>query len=360
MGLHIRTRRTLTRQVTRQAIRRRHSAAGAAGHWRPAVAAAVASALIAPIAAAADANAVRRGAAIAPACRSARDPGLAARMSKDIRAALSSRTGTVSVAVHDDADDLWCAVDAGRTYDSASIAKVLIMEAVLWRAQEWGRKLTGFEARRIPPMIQVSDNGSAWQLWQDLGPSRVERFLAKAKATSTTPGPNGLWGLTRTTAVDQIRLLGVLTQARSFLKSRAYGLKQLQQVRADQRWGVPAGMAKGITAHVKNGWLPRATHGWRVHSVGAFIGSGRSYRIVVLSHDNPTMAYGVRTIERVAHAVHRALNKGRSAGQGYTPESEISELPDGSVPDGAGQLNQLLPEEPRILPEEPRNRPSAP
>lgn len=307
------------------------------------MAAAVASALLAPLAAAADAGAVRRGAAIAPACRSARDPGLAARMSKDIRAALSSRAGTVSVAVHDDTSDLWCAIDAGRHYDSASVAKVLIMETVLWRAEQFKRKLTRFETRRIPPMIQVSDNGSAWQLWQDLGPSRVERFLARAKATSTTPGPGTLWGLTRTTALDQMRLLGVLTQARSFLRTRAYGLKQLQQVRADQRWGVPAGMAKGVTAHLKNGWLPRATHGWRVHSIGAFIGQGRTYRIVVLSHDNPTMAYGVRTIEKVAHAVHRALNKGRSIGQGFTPESQISEQPDGSVPAGADPQGPVAP-----------------
>ncbi|MFI6940885.1 serine hydrolase [Streptomyces sp. NPDC050418] len=342
MDLHIRTRRA----VVRHGIRRRHSAVR---HWRPAVAAAVASALIAPISAVSAEAAVRRGAPVAPlapACRSPRDPGLAARMSKDIRAALSSREGTVSVAVHDDDSDLWCALDAGRQYDAASVAKVLIMETVLWRAEQLRRKLTQFEARRVPPMIQVSDNAAAGQLWQDLAPWRVEQFLAKAKAASTTPGPGRLWGLTRTTAVDQMRLLGVLTQARSFLRSRAYGLKQLAQVRKDQRWGVTAGMANGVSAHIKNGWLPRATHGWRVHSIGAFKGDGRTYRIVVLSHDNPTMAYGVRTIERVAHAVHRALNKGRSAGQGYTPESEISEQPDGSVPDDAPEAPPQDPDRP--------------
>ena len=30
--------------------------------------------------------------------------------------------------------------------------------------------------------------------------------------------------------------------------------------------------------HVKNGWLSRATHGWRVNSVGAFTGHGHDYR----------------------------------------------------------------------------------
>lgn len=44
-------------------------------------------------------------------------------------------------------------------------------------------------------------------------------------------------------------------------------------------------------------------------------GRARTYRIVVLSQDNPTARYGVRTIERVAQAVHRALNRGSAAGQ---------------------------------------------
>src|SRR5882757_10527235 len=129
-----------------------------------------------------------------------------------------------------------------------------------------------------------------------------------------------------------MRLLAVLTNTRSFLKTRAYGLKLLSQVRRDQRWGVPAGMPSGLKAHVKNGWLPRATHGWRVHSVGAFTGPHRTYRIVVLSHDNPTMAYGVRTIERIAQAVHRGLRHKRGLVQAPTPESTISEEPDGSAP----------------------------
>lgn len=308
------------------------------------LAAAIASTLVAPISAAAAAGGDRHELRAAT-CRSARDPDLAARMSRDIRAALSSRQGTVSLAVHDDASDLWCALDGSRRYDTASVTKVLIMEAVLQRAEQLGRKLTRYESRNVRPMITSSHNGAAWQLWQDLGHSRLQRFLERVGTTGTTLGPYGLWGLTRTTAVDQMRLLGVLTQARSFLRSRAYGLKLMSQVRRDQRWGVPSGMPRGVVAHLKNGWLPRATHGWRVHSVGAFTRPGRTYRLVVLSHDNPTMAHGVRTIERIAHAVHRGLNKGRATGLDYTPESEISEESDGSVPDDV-PADLLLPEDP--------------
>jgi len=290
---------------------------------------AVVSALVAPIpAVAAEASTAQ----VPPASRSTRDPDLAARMSRDIRAARSSRQGTVAVAVHDNDTDLTCALASERQYDSASVAKVTIMEGTLRRAEELGRKLTAWELATIRPMIIRSDKDSARRLWTDLGHAYLERFLTRVGTTGTLLGPDGYWGLTRTTAADQTRLLDVLTNARSFLKARAYGLKLMSEVRSDQRWGVPSGMPSDLTAQVKNGRPPRATHGWRVHSVGAFTGTHRTYRIVVLSHDNPTTAYGVRTIERIAQAVHRGLNPGRGRIQSPTPEGAISAESDGSAP----------------------------
>ncbi|WP_055702027.1 MULTISPECIES: serine hydrolase [Streptomyces] len=298
---------------------------------RTAVIAALTTALLAPISATAADAGSRQGAAL---CTAGRDRSLAARMSQDIRAALSSRRGSVSVSVHDTRTGLVCNLASRRRYDAASITKVLMMEAALRRAQDRRRDLTERERRRIRPMITASDNNAAWRLWNDLGHAYLSRFLRRVGTTATTLGSSRLWGLTRTTSGDQLRLLGVLTGARDTLRpsARAYGLKQMAEVRRDQRWGVPAGMPRGFRAHLKNGWLPRATNGWRVHSMGAFTGSGRTYRIVVLTHGNPSMAYGVRTVERVAQAVHRGLNKGRAIAQGLTPESQISEVPDGSAP----------------------------
>ena len=61
--------------------------------------------------------------------------------------------------------------------------------------------------------------------------------------------------------------------------------------------------------HVKNGWLPLATHGWRINSIGGFTGHGGDYSIVVLTQDNPTMAYGTATIEAIAQAINHDLNR---------------------------------------------------
>ena len=65
--------------------------------------------------------------------------------------------------------------------------------------------------------------------------------------------------------------------------------------------------------HVKNGWLPLATHGWRIHSIGCFTGHHRGYSIVVLTEDNPTMAYGIATIQGAAEVIHRQLNPAATA-----------------------------------------------
>ncbi|MFE7077056.1 hypothetical protein ACFU96_43915 [Streptomyces sp. NPDC057620] len=53
----------------------------------------------------------------------------------------SSKRGTLSVAVRDDLG-LVCELAGERQYDSASIAKVLIMEGLLRRAESLGRSLT--------------------------------------------------------------------------------------------------------------------------------------------------------------------------------------------------------------------------
>jgi hypothetical protein len=81
----------------------------------------------------------------------------------------------------------------------------------------------------------------------------------------------------------------------------------MNQVIAGQRWGTPYGAPSTVTVHVKNGWLQRSTHGWRVHSLGTFNGGGHDYMMSVLTQDNSTMSYGITTIQGVAKAIHKDL-----------------------------------------------------
>jgi len=81
---------------------------------------------------------------------------------------------------------------------------------------------------------------------------------------------------------------------------------------------------------VKNGWLPRATHGWRVHSLGIFGDDRRDYMIAVLTQDNPSLKQGIIAIERVSRIVHGTLVPESSARQVPTPYPP--EIGDGSAP----------------------------
>lgn len=268
----------------------------------------------------------------APAlCTSSREPALAARLSQDIAAALKGRDGTVSVAVHDTRRGLRCRLGDTLAYDSASIAKVLILQAVLGRAEELGREPTRLETQRMKAMITRSDNTAATALWQGLSRARLYTVLREAGAQDTILGHDRYWGLTRTTARDQLALLAAVSR-------RTEALNLMGQVVRDQAWGVTAGAPRTVKVHLKNGWLPRATHAWRVHSIGiarpaALAASATDYRIALLSHDNPSMRYGVRTLEGISLVVHRGLS-GAVAARGFTPPEKISELPDGSAPPG--------------------------
>lgn len=251
-------------------------------------------------------------AASAAICSSSSHPALAARIGRDIQAARSGRVSTVAVAVDDPGLGLGCWLNRFSTFDSASVIKVTILAALLRKAEDQHRLLTATEAALARLMITQSDNDAASALWAELGRSYLQHFLDVAGMRHTWLGPGGYWGLTQITANDQVALLQLLLYGNAVLDpaSRSYALKLMAEVIPAQRWGVPAGAPTGLTVHVKNGWLPLATHGWRIHSIGCFTGHGDSYSIVVLTQDNPTMAYGIATIEAIAQAINHDIDLG--------------------------------------------------
>ena len=271
----------------------------------------------------------------APAvCASSSHPALAARISQDILAAQRGRISGVAVAVDDPGVGLSCRLDSTAQFYSASVVKVTILGALLRKAQEQRRFLTSSENALAWAMITRSDNNAASALWADDGRFWLQHFLNLAGMTHTVLGPGGVWGLTLITASDETLLLRLLLKPNTVLStaSRNYALNLMAHVIPSQRWGVPAGAPASLTVHVKNGWLPLATHGWHVHSIGAFTGPGGGYSIVVLTLDNPTMAYGIATIEAIARVINRDLNPAATA---RVPSSRVSptwETPDEQIP----------------------------
>ncbi|MFI5678233.1 serine hydrolase [Streptomyces cellulosae] len=241
-------------------------------------------------------------------CTSAK-AGLADKLKRDITAALANRRGTIAVGVYDRPTKTTCTLRASTAFDSASVVKVTVLATLLWDAKKHNRYLTDTEASLAKAMITKSDNTATTKLWKQLGMTKIKGFLAAAGMTQTKPGANGYWGLTQITVTDEQKLLKLITAKNAVLSdnARAYILKLMSQVISSQRWGTPYGVPSGVSVALKNGWLERATNGWRVHSIGAFKGNGHDYMITVLTQGNSTMNYGITTIQGVAKVVHRDL-----------------------------------------------------
>ncbi|MGW1376996.1 serine hydrolase [Streptomyces sp. NPDC002446] len=236
-------------------------------------------------------------------------PGLAPVLSQDIADALDRHKAASALAVYDRRTGTRCEFRSGTHFDSASVVKVTVLGALLRQAEEAHRKLTPREVRLTTAMITKSDNAATSALWRQIRPAGVKRFLTLAGMRHTVPGRDGAWGLTQVTAADQLALMQLLTTDGPVLTraSRGYALDLMHRVAPDQRWGVPAGAPATATVHVKNGWLPRKTDGWRVNSVGTFNGGAHDYGMAVLTTGNHAMRDGVAAVESAARVIHRDL-----------------------------------------------------
>lgn len=239
---------------------------------------------------------------------------LARRLSADIKGALRGRAGHHSVTVYDPLAGVYCSLAGDRHFDAASVVKAIILASLLRWHQETRRPLSAREKRLATLMITQSDNSAATALWNEVGLRRMQHFLRLAKMNETELNRWGYWGLSQLTAADQVRLLRLLTRPNPVLsnKSRGYELWLMSRVVPWQRWGTPAGAPRGITVHVKNGWLPDGT-GWHINSIGAFTAPKKDYLIAVLTDDNPSEWYGIDTIQAVARRIHRDMRAIRPA-----------------------------------------------
>lgn len=223
---------------------------------------------------------------------------------------LRSRAGNVTAAVDDlTTGQVFIYRPDVREY-TASIVKVSILATLLHRAQEAGRSLTPGERATAAGMIEASDNDDATALWnEDDGSTGVGAFLRAAGLTQTTFDPGGAWGYTRTTPLDQIRLLRHLALPNVLLdaSAREYELDLMSHVIPFDYWGVPAGVPAGVPVAIKNGWLPVPGLGWQINSIGDINGFGEHYLIAVMTNRNPSEAYGIATIQGIARIVWRVL-----------------------------------------------------
>ncbi|MFI6085754.1 serine hydrolase [Streptomyces sp. NPDC051217] len=216
---------------------------------------------------------------------------------------LDTGGATLSVTVLDlsDGRSAHYNVNSGLTYDTASIVKIDILATLLLQAQDDGRALTAREKSYAVPMIVDSDNAAADALWEIIGGSDgLNAANERLGLTGTTAGTGPLWGLTQTTAADQLTLLSDIFGNISELTadSQDYIRDLMGGISDGQDWGVSAA---GDPTGLKNGWLERsATSLWDISSVGEVTIGDHPCLLAVLSKDNAGMDAGISLVEKAA------------------------------------------------------------
>lgn len=220
-------------------------------------------------------------------------------------------SGHVSVAVTDADGGAAATYETGAaSYDTASIVKVDILATLLLQDQHAGTRLTAAQRTLATAMIERSDNDAALDLWRTIGRSAGLAAANKTFGLDDTVGGEGdLWGLTQTTASDQIALLHAVFDSDSPLSasSRAYVSGLMRSVIDGERWGVSAADSDDSGYALKNGWLQRSATGlWDINSIGEVTYDGHRLLVSVLSSGQKSEQGGIDQVERVARAAAQA------------------------------------------------------
>ena len=183
----------------------------------------------------------------------------------------------------------------------ASTVKVAVLAQLLHNTNG---NLSNYQKTLASKMIRNSDNNATTTLVNGYlgGTKGMQAIYSALGMYQTTPGENNHWGLTKTTATDQLKLLNEI-----FIKPHSSYLNDTSRnsIRSlmgsgasDQNWGISAG-SKDF--YLKNGWLAlTAPWYWYVNSIGYIPRGNDSYTIAVYTDNNLPMEVGVKRIEALA------------------------------------------------------------
>lgn len=218
---------------------------------------------------------------------------------RPIRAAsryLGRRGGYTSFAVIDSEGRI-AGRHLHRTFVSASVVKAMLLVADLRKLAARHRRLDAERRALLGAMIHVSDNGAATAIFERDGPGPLYALARRAKMADFSV--DGYWSSAQISAVDQARLFFSMERLipRRF---RGYADHLLSHIVDFESWGIPAvARPRGWRVFFKGGW--RGTgRGQLVHQVARLEGSRGRLAIAVLTDGDPSMAYGIETIEGVA------------------------------------------------------------
>lgn len=216
----------------------------------------------------------------------------------------------ITAHVHDLRSGCEYSLHPGNRQRTASVLKVMVMAGTLLEAQDQGRPPDDFEMGQMVPMITESTNEPVRALWNHFGGSpwfREQGEIFGLTQTSIAADDGTSWGLTTTSARDQVSLLRqVLLGQWGPLgpEYRAIALDLMTSVVPSQTWGVTAGVPDGWTVAQKNGFA-----GAVINSVGWVDEPGASpgYVVAILSQGWPNHPSGIAAVERINRIIAEVM-----------------------------------------------------
>jgi hypothetical protein len=226
--------------------------------------------------------------------------------SPDMRAArayAAHRAGHLSFAVR--TPHRFYGHAAYRTVPSASVVKAMLMVAYLDRRGVRGRALRRRDHGLLTPMITRSDNGAASRVRDIVGNGALRHLARRVHMRRFATAPS--WGSTQVTAADQTRFFLRLDRF-VVRRHRDTALHLLHSITRRQRWGVARVRPRGWALYFKGGW--GSGSGAVDHQVALLRRGRRRLALAVMTTDEPSHAYGKRTLRGVAARLLRGLGPG--------------------------------------------------
>jgi beta-lactamase class A len=213
---------------------------------------------------------------------------------RDAKQFVVTRSGSASFAVTDGTGGI-NGYRQGVQYSSASLVKAMLLVAYLDQRDVRRRDLRKAERRLLGPMIRVSDNDAATEVYKRVGAGGLQRVARQAGMRRFVPNP--VWGGCQVTARDQTILF---SRIRSLVpeRHREYAMSLLRRIVSYERWGIPQDSPPGWRVYFKGGWF-KDQDGWRVHQAGRLELGDRHLAVAVLTRGSPSLSYGAATIAGV-------------------------------------------------------------
>src|SRR5579875_1281323 len=210
---------------------------------------------------------------------------------------LRGRVGRTAFAVIDSEGRL-SGVHLHWRFVSASVVKAMLLVAYLRMLAARGQhRVDSYSNSILYPMINVSDNNAATQCWSIVGDGRLYALARAAHMTDFQIV--GIWANAQISAADQARFFFEMDTLipPEFV---GYANRLLSTIASYESWGIPAvARPLGYQVYFKGGWRPTVL-GQLVHQIARLHGHGRTFSIAVMTDGNPSMGYGIQTIQGVA------------------------------------------------------------